>query len=72
MSEMREDPRFPGALIHVSSFVYDGAVVGRGVLSIDQFIVTSVHERDGIGHRLLNASARVLVSVVIAFVGAYR
>jgi UDP-2-acetamido-3-amino-2,3-dideoxy-glucuronate N-acetyltransferase len=30
MSEMREDPRFPGALIHVSSFVDDGAVVGRG------------------------------------------
>jgi len=27
---MREDPRFPGALIHVSSFVDDGAVVGRG------------------------------------------
>jgi UDP-2-acetamido-3-amino-2,3-dideoxy-glucuronate N-acetyltransferase len=30
MSEMREDPRFPGALIHVSSYVDDGAVVGRG------------------------------------------
>jgi UDP-2-acetamido-3-amino-2,3-dideoxy-glucuronate N-acetyltransferase len=30
MSEMREDPRFPGALIHVSSFVDDGAMVGRG------------------------------------------
>ena len=30
MSEMRENPRFPGALIHVSSFVDDGAVVGRG------------------------------------------
>ena len=30
MSEMREDPRFPGALIHVSSFVDDGAVIGRG------------------------------------------
>jgi UDP-2-acetamido-3-amino-2,3-dideoxy-glucuronate N-acetyltransferase len=30
MSEMREDPRFPGALIHVSSFVDDGAVVGQG------------------------------------------
>ena len=27
---MREDPRFPGALIHVSSFVDEGAVVGRG------------------------------------------
>jgi UDP-2-acetamido-3-amino-2,3-dideoxy-glucuronate N-acetyltransferase len=30
MSEMREDPRFPGALIHVSSYVDDGAVIGRG------------------------------------------
>jgi UDP-2-acetamido-3-amino-2,3-dideoxy-glucuronate N-acetyltransferase len=30
MNEMREDPRFPGALIHVSSYVDDGAVVGRG------------------------------------------
>ena len=30
MNEMREDPRFPGALIHVSSFVDDGATVGRG------------------------------------------
>jgi UDP-2-acetamido-3-amino-2,3-dideoxy-glucuronate N-acetyltransferase len=30
MSEMREDPRFPGALIHVSSFVDDGAMIGRG------------------------------------------
>lgn len=27
---MREDPRFPGALIHVSSFVDEGAVIGRG------------------------------------------
>ena len=30
MSEMREDPRFPGALVHVSSFVDDGAVIGKG------------------------------------------
>lgn len=30
MREMREDPRFPGASIHVSSFVDDGAQVGRG------------------------------------------
>jgi UDP-2-acetamido-3-amino-2,3-dideoxy-glucuronate N-acetyltransferase len=30
MSEMREDPRFPGALIHVSSYVDEGAVIGRG------------------------------------------
>jgi UDP-2-acetamido-3-amino-2,3-dideoxy-glucuronate N-acetyltransferase len=30
MSETREDPRFPGALIHVWSFVDDGAVIGRG------------------------------------------
>jgi UDP-2-acetamido-3-amino-2,3-dideoxy-glucuronate N-acetyltransferase len=30
MREMREDSRFPGALIHVSSYVDDGAVVGRG------------------------------------------
>lgn len=30
MSEMREDPRFPGALIHVSSYVDAGAAVGTG------------------------------------------
>ncbi|WFU66903.1 MULTISPECIES: acyltransferase [Bradyrhizobium] len=30
MSEMREDPRFPGVLIHRSSYVDDGAVLGRG------------------------------------------
>jgi UDP-2-acetamido-3-amino-2,3-dideoxy-glucuronate N-acetyltransferase len=30
MSEMREDPRFQGALIHISSYVDDGAVIGRG------------------------------------------
>jgi UDP-2-acetamido-3-amino-2,3-dideoxy-glucuronate N-acetyltransferase len=30
MNEMREDPRFPGALIHVSSYVDDGAIIGRG------------------------------------------
>jgi UDP-2-acetamido-3-amino-2,3-dideoxy-glucuronate N-acetyltransferase len=30
MSEMREDPRFPGALIHVSSYVDEGASVGSG------------------------------------------
>lgn len=30
MSEMREDPRFPGVLIHVSSYVDDGVKVGRG------------------------------------------
>ena len=30
MTEMREDPRFPGALIHVSSYVDEGAVVGLG------------------------------------------
>lgn len=30
MSEMREDSRFPGVLIHESSYVDDGAVVGRG------------------------------------------
>jgi UDP-2-acetamido-3-amino-2,3-dideoxy-glucuronate N-acetyltransferase len=27
---MREDPRFPGALIHVSSYVDDGVVIGKG------------------------------------------
>lgn len=27
---MREDPRFPGALIHASSYVDDGASLGRG------------------------------------------
>lgn len=30
MSEMREDPRFPGVLIHQSSYVDDGAVIGKG------------------------------------------
>jgi UDP-2-acetamido-3-amino-2,3-dideoxy-glucuronate N-acetyltransferase len=30
MSEMREDPRFPGTLIHVSSYVDDGAAIGSG------------------------------------------
>jgi len=30
MTEMREDPRFPGALIHVSSYVDEGAVIGKG------------------------------------------
>ena len=30
MSEMREDPRFPGVLIHQSSYVDDGVVLGRG------------------------------------------
>src|SRR6478609_10316370 len=30
MSEMREDARFPGALIHASSYVDEGAVIGRG------------------------------------------
>jgi UDP-2-acetamido-3-amino-2,3-dideoxy-glucuronate N-acetyltransferase len=30
MSEMKEDPRFPGAQIHLSSFVDQGAVVGKG------------------------------------------
>ena len=30
MSEMREDSRFPGVLIHESSFVDEGAVIGRG------------------------------------------
>ncbi|MDA9430531.1 transferase [Bradyrhizobium sp. CCBAU 51627] len=27
---MREDPRFPGVLIHQSSYVDEGAIVGRG------------------------------------------
>ncbi len=30
MSGMREDPRFPGAMIHESSYVDDGVVLGRG------------------------------------------
>jgi UDP-2-acetamido-3-amino-2,3-dideoxy-glucuronate N-acetyltransferase len=30
MSEMREDPRFPGVLIHQSSYVDEGAVIGPG------------------------------------------
>jgi UDP-2-acetamido-3-amino-2,3-dideoxy-glucuronate N-acetyltransferase len=30
MNEMRSDPRFPGVLIHVSSYVDDGAAIGAG------------------------------------------
>lgn len=30
MSEMREDPRFPGVLIHPSSYVDEGVAIGRG------------------------------------------
>ncbi|MGY4178335.1 UDP-2-acetamido-3-amino-2,3-dideoxy-glucuronate N-acetyltransferase [Bradyrhizobium sp. USDA 4518] len=30
MSGMCEDPRFPGVLVHQSSYVDDGAVLGRG------------------------------------------
>jgi UDP-2-acetamido-3-amino-2,3-dideoxy-glucuronate N-acetyltransferase len=30
MTEMREDPRFPGAMIHVSSYVDEGAMIGKG------------------------------------------
>lgn len=30
MSEMREDPRFPGVLIHISSYVDEGVAIGRG------------------------------------------
>jgi UDP-2-acetamido-3-amino-2,3-dideoxy-glucuronate N-acetyltransferase len=30
VTEMREDPRFPGALIHASSYVDEGAIVGKG------------------------------------------
>jgi UDP-2-acetamido-3-amino-2,3-dideoxy-glucuronate N-acetyltransferase len=30
MSELREDPRFPGVRLHESSYVDDGAVVGEG------------------------------------------
>ena len=30
MSGMREDPRFPGVQIHESSYVDDGALIGRG------------------------------------------
>ncbi|MGB9113722.1 DapH/DapD/GlmU-related protein, partial [Bradyrhizobium sp.] len=30
MTEMREDSRFPGALIHVSSYVDEGAIIGKG------------------------------------------
>jgi UDP-2-acetamido-3-amino-2,3-dideoxy-glucuronate N-acetyltransferase len=30
MSQMREDQRFPGVVIHESSYVDDGAVIGRG------------------------------------------
>lgn len=30
MTEMREDPRFPGVLIHKSSYVDEGTSIGRG------------------------------------------
>lgn len=30
MTQMREDPRFPGVLVHVSSYVDDGVAIGRG------------------------------------------
>lgn len=30
MSDMREDSRFPGVLIHVSSYVDEGAIIGKG------------------------------------------
>ena len=30
MNEMREDQRFPSVLIHVSSYVDEGAIIGRG------------------------------------------
>lgn len=30
MSDMQEDPRFPGALVHVSSYVDEGVIIGRG------------------------------------------
>jgi UDP-2-acetamido-3-amino-2,3-dideoxy-glucuronate N-acetyltransferase len=30
MSQMREDPRFPGVLVHESSYVDDGAAIGAG------------------------------------------
>jgi UDP-2-acetamido-3-amino-2,3-dideoxy-glucuronate N-acetyltransferase len=30
LTEMRKDPRFPGALIHASSYVDEGAIVGKG------------------------------------------
>ncbi|KQW22293.1 transferase [Afipia sp. Root123D2] len=30
MSELREDPRFPNVLIHKSSYIDNGAIVGRG------------------------------------------
>lgn len=30
MTGMREDPRFPGAMVHVSSYVDEGAIIGKG------------------------------------------
>jgi UDP-2-acetamido-3-amino-2,3-dideoxy-glucuronate N-acetyltransferase len=30
MSELREDPRFPGARFHASSYIDDGAAIGEG------------------------------------------
>ena len=56
MSEMREDPRFPGVLIHESSYVDDGAVIGRGT-KIWHFCHilsrTSIGENSSIGQNVV-------------------
>jgi UDP-2-acetamido-3-amino-2,3-dideoxy-glucuronate N-acetyltransferase len=46
MSEMREDPRFPGVLVHESSYVDEGAVIGRGT-RIWHFCHILAHTRIG-------------------------
>ena len=56
MSEMREDPRFPGVLIHESSYIDDGATIGRGT-TIWHFCHilsrTSIGERCSIGQNVM-------------------
>ena len=56
MSEMREDPRFPGVLIHELSYVDDGAVIGRGT-KIWHFCHilsrTSIGENSSIGQNVV-------------------
>jgi UDP-2-acetamido-3-amino-2,3-dideoxy-glucuronate N-acetyltransferase len=56
MSEMHEDPRFPGVLIHESSYVDDGAVIGRGT-KIWHFCHilsrTSIGENSSIGQNVM-------------------
>lgn len=63
MSEMRSDPRFPGVLIHFSSYVDDGAVVGAGtkIWHFSHILATSwIGENCTIGQNvMIGAHARI-------------